>query len=552
MSLENALEEERLSVVKLLESSDGSKRPSSTKYRSGSSSPSHDESYGRKLSTSSMLLDVESAPPRKLSSSMLIDTSPSLNTPKITFGETLKPSLSSPTKPDNLRPSTLRQTRSSDTSRASNWNNPGYDKTNSPYNIAPKTSRSYSNSNLLSPSRSTDSSGHHVISPQTSRSRSRSNSRHRKDDMNFNFAFRRLSNNHLRRADGALGDLYRSPSADASGRSVDDDYESSEGEESGASSESSDSEDNSGDDDSDDEDLKGLNSRIIKSDRITKSLMAAMEEERKSVESSKFRVKSLLDVPLPPGTVPPPSLAEYAAYKRRIIHPSTAFDNEDDMAYFSDEEEILEAQRATNLPIDVGPIQNMHATKRMVRILTRGEASESNPTSNPKTFVLGTDLSPESTHAMEWTIGTVLRDHNVLYIVSSFEDDGNTDSNRQEDDRLGAMEQLTLSVEKLLKRTRLQVFIIIEVIHSKSPKNVLTSVIDHVKPTMVIMGSRGRNALKGVLLGSFSNYIVERSNVPVMVARRKLQKSKHKDLNPRLANNLRDHDGEQLSHAKVD
>ncbi len=78
------------------------------------------------------------------------------------------------------------------------------------------------------------------------------------------------------------------------------------------------------------------------------------------------------------------------------------------------------------------------------------------------------------------------------------------------------------------------------------------SVIDHVKPTMVVMGSRGRNALKGVLLGSFSNYIVERSNVPVMVARRKLQKSKHKDLNPRLANNLRDHEGEQLSHAKVD
>lgn len=371
--------------------------------------------------------------------------------------------------------------------------------------------------------------------------------------MNFDFAFRRLSNNNLRRADGALGNLYRSPSAD--GRQVfDDDYESTEGEESGVSSESDDSDDNSGDDDDDleEEDLKGLTSRIIKSDRATKSLMAAMEEERKSVESSKFRVKSLLDAPLPPGAVPPPSLAEYAAYKRRVIYPTTAFDNEDDMAYFSDEEEIIEARRATNLPIDIAPIQNMKATKRMVRVLTRGEAAEKNPTSNPKTFVLGTDLSPESTHAMEWTIGTVLRDHNVLYIVSSFEDDGNAEANRQEDDRMDAMEQLTLAVEKLLKRTRLQVFVIIEVIHTKTPKNVLMSVIDHVKPTMVVMGSRGRNALKGVLLGSFSNYIVERSNVPVMVARRKLQKSKHKDLNPRLANNLRDHEGEQLSHAKVD
>ena len=38
---------------------------------------------------------------------------------------------------------------------------------------------------------------------------------------------------------------------------------------------------------------------------------------------------------------------------------------------------------------------------------------------------------------------------------------------------------------------------------------------------MTILGSRGRSALKGVLLGSFSNYIVTKSSVPVMVARRR-------------------------------
>jgi len=38
---------------------------------------------------------------------------------------------------------------------------------------------------------------------------------------------------------------------------------------------------------------------------------------------------------------------------------------------------------------------------------------------------------------------------------------------------------------------------------------------------MAILGSRGRSALKGVLLGSFSNYIVTKSSVPVMVARRR-------------------------------
>jgi nucleotide-binding universal stress UspA family protein len=101
----------------------------------------------------------------------------------------------------------------------------------------------------------------------------------------------------------------------------------------------------------------------------------------------------------------------------------------------------------------------------------------------------------------------------------------------------------------LLTKTRLQIHVIFEVMHCKSPKHMLTEIIDHVSPTLVILGSRGRSALKGVLLGSFSNYIVERSSVPVMVARRKLQKTKNKGLNVRLANNLR---RTQLSDAKID
>ncbi|KAF9957959.1 hypothetical protein BGZ70_009359, partial [Mortierella alpina] len=35
----------------------------------------------------------------------------------------------------------------------------------------------------------------------------------------------------------------------------------------------------------------------------------------------------------------------------------------------------------------------------------------------------------------------------------------------------------------------------------------------------VIVGSRGRGAIKGLLLGSISNYLVHNSSVPVMVVR---------------------------------
>ncbi|ANB15664.1 Usp (universal stress protein) family protein, implicated in meiotic chromosome segregation [Sugiyamaella lignohabitans] len=262
-----------------------------------------------------------------------------------------------------------------------------------------------------------------------------------------------------------------------------------------------------------------------------------------------------------------PQQAEYAAYKRRIIHPNTAFDAaavaagnggsfpELDIPYTSDHEEVRDAHRAAQLHIEISQIYSNTETRRMYRTMTRGNLQpldEEDPSSNLaplKSFIVATDLSPEATHALEWTIGTVLRDGNLLIIVCAFEEDGSGDWQAEESARLNAMDKITAVTVKLLKKTRLQVHVAIEVLHCKSARHALTDITDHVSPTLVILGSRGRSALKGVLLGSFSNYIVERSSVPVMVARRKLQKAKNKGLNVRLANNLRHG---TLSTAKID
>lgn len=373
-------------------------------------------------------------------------------------------------------------------------------------------------------------------------------------------ASRRPSSNSRRGTNAAdeFNELYKSMDTASSRRMVDEEEEYSEDEETGTSSE-----DDSDSDESRDSDAEGSINNIPPSTTHSGSMISAMEEERKMLESSKFHVKSLIDDALPPGAVPPPSMAEYAAYKRRIIHPATAFDNNivEDTPYTSDTEELLDARRAAALPFEISTIHSSMPTKRMLRTMSRGEnlPSLTDPDAPiPKTFVLGTDLSPEATHALEWTIGTVLRDTNVLYIVCSYEDElanekqSSTTPSKQEEERLNAMTQLTNIITKLLRKTRLQVHVVIEVVHCKSPKHLLMAVIDHVLPTMVILGSRGRSALKGVLLGSFSNYIVERSAVPVMVARRKLHKTKHKDLNVRLANNLRQQAHGGLSSAIVD
>jgi hypothetical protein len=62
---------------------------------------------------------------------------------------------------------------------------------------------------------------------------------------------------------------------------------------------------------------------------------------------------------------------------------------------------------------------------------------------------------------------------------------------------------------------------------------------------------RTANRQASVLLGSFSNYLVTKSSVPVMVARKKLRKhAKYKNTNVRLSNNL--NIPKRLELAKID
>jgi len=124
---------------------------------------------------------------------------------------------------------------------------------------------------------------------------------------------------------------------------------------------------------------------------------------------------------------------------------------------------------------------------------------------------------------------------------------------RAEHERFRAVQDITDRVSKLLRKTKLQVKVVIEVIHCKSPKHLITEVIDYISPTLVILGSRGRSALKGVILGSFSNYLVTKSSVPVMVARKRLRKhNKYKRPAIRLANNLANPAVKSLASAKID
>ncbi|OHW90714.1 universal stress protein family [Colletotrichum incanum] len=365
-------------------------------------------------------------------------------------------------------------------------------------------------------------------------------------------------------------------------------------------------------------------SEANKGDRKTLSLLAAAEEERLAVSSKQpqYQYKSLLDEPSITLTKPTGEKAKPKAG----VRPTTAFDNEPGSGMASavnsdDEEELNDIKRAQRLAFSRTEILNNAEFSRTLRIIMRGEFDQIQKAAEEehhrlRKYLVATDLSEESTHALEWTIGTVLRDGDTLICIYCVDEEtgiystdgimvpderaahqeqaaainamssnkapppgmtsgpsyphlprasalnasdssspapSSRERGRAEEERRRAVYDIQERVERLLRRTRLQVRVIVEVIHCKNPKHLITEVIDLVSPTLVILGSRGRSALKGVILGSFSNYLVTKSSVPVMVARKRLRnKSKYKRGTIKQVNDLNNPGAKSLANAKID
>lgn len=438
-------------------------------------------------------------------------------------------------------------------------------------------------------------------------------------------AYRRLSDANLLRSGGALAEIGRRKKSDdqSGGGRLNKDYLSPDGDEM--------LDDSSDDGDSSQEEgergrkaarsFDGLKADSDKggpntnSARKSLSLLAAAEEERIEVSKknpdTKYQYRSLLDEP-------EVNTSERPKHSRQTgVHPATSFDDGPPSGtrtpVDSDTEaDLTDIRRAQKLSFSQTAIRDTPNAARALRIIYRGdwrqvvqEAKEEQRLL--RKYIVATDLSDESTHALEWAVGTVLRDGDTMLCISCVDEEagvtpgagvqvaddskamkeqgaalnivanskapvtpggsmlevqkagqgsdlalGPTKSKAAED-RHKAVKDITERVTKLLRKTRLQVRVIVEVLHCKNPKHQILEIIDVVSPTLVVVGSRGQSALKGVILGSFSNYLVTKSSVPVMVARKKLRKqSKYKKMPMTQVNNITNPMERTLSNAKSD
>lgn len=225
--------------------------------------------------------------------------------------------------------------------------------------------------------------------------------------------------------------------------------------------------------------------------------------------------------------------------KRTGVHPTTAFDGGSGVStpMTSDTEaDISEIKKAQRMALSLSPIHSSPEAHRCVRQILRGEYRKFQQEAEQglrrqRVYLVATDLSEEAAYALEWTIGTVLRDGDTLLAVYAVDEETGTGQNasvgigeganamrdvsslvkilsteqgstpgpsplsnsttaadlekqagfssmdKAEKERWKAAAEVSDRCVKLLRKTKLQVRVVIEVFHCKSPKHMITEVV---------------------------------------------------------------------------
>ncbi|OBZ91916.1 hypothetical protein A0J61_00027 [Choanephora cucurbitarum] len=146
------------------------------------------------------------------------------------------------------------------------------------------------------------------------------------------------------------------------------------------------------------------------------------------------------------------------------------------------------------------------------------------PTRRSRAYLVACDFSDESFHAIEWTMGTMMRDGDKLYVATAVNREDNPDTVKEAGLSLSkelkkASDTVTEEAKKILNQMLLFDVQLITYAICGRVKDVLSKLIEELPLTMVVCGSRGRGTVKGLLMGSISTFLVHKSPVPVTVIR---------------------------------
>ncbi|KAI9496284.1 hypothetical protein BDB00DRAFT_869582 [Zychaea mexicana] len=158
------------------------------------------------------------------------------------------------------------------------------------------------------------------------------------------------------------------------------------------------------------------------------------------------------------------------------------------------------------------------------------------PVVKSRKYMMACDFGEESMYAMNWALGTMLRDGDQVHVATVVTPDEDIDD-MDDDEKYRLWQEMDRKSKNLISKVRskleeMLLYNITIVIYSIAgqTKESLLELIYSLPLTMVVCGSREKGAFKGLLMGSVSTFLVHNAPVPVSVVRpqKKEKKSKKK------------------------
>ncbi|CAO3691215.1 unnamed protein product [Rhizopus stolonifer] len=161
---------------------------------------------------------------------------------------------------------------------------------------------------------------------------------------------------------------------------------------------------------------------------------------------------------------------------------------------------------------------------------------ELRPTRSSRAYLIACDFSEESIYAVDWAMGSMLRDGDTLHVVTVIK---RKEKAKKRTKLLAeASKKVTEKAKDTLEKMLLFDISLITYAICGKVKDVLSRLIEELSLSMIICGCKKQSRLKWFFTDSVSSYLIETSSIPVTVIKQQKNKKRKREkrtMAPRLS-----------------
>lgn len=194
--------------------------------------------------------------------------------------------------------------------------------------------------------------------------------------------------------------------------------------------------------------------------------------------------------------------SNYQEYKKTLIGESKEPENTED-------DGLAQEQRISRSEIDInGENLRVSGCITLGNFFTKGLRHDT-----ISSYLLYMDLSPESINSLQYTIGSVVKSGDVLYIINSISDEDNIEFYKRQINRIL---DLVYKYLALIADHKFKLHVVIETLNQGFPKHFLNELIKYLKPRLLIVCYK-------LVTSELNNYI---PNIPILIVKRRAKRNK--------------------------